>query len=163
MENYFEIMNMEQNAVYNLDVIKNKKVKELTIELIKNINGFYDNGDLNSRLKGYNFFIERDECGSGKTKSYFYHMYIFKNGKLILSNNLPHKVYSDSDLYREFGWLDTYKRDLNRNIIYKDLDEQTDNLRYIDGDTHYISFSNIKKYIYNSFLGNNKTDIIYNQ
>lgn len=160
MENYFDIMNMEQNAVYNLDVIKNKKVKELTIELIKNINGFYDNGDLNSRLKGYNFFIERTECNTGKTKSYFYNMYIFKNGKLILSKNLPHKVYSDNELYKEFGWLDVYKRDLNRNIIYKDSDEQTDNLRHVDGDTHYIRFSDIKKYMYHSFLGNNKTDII---
>lgn len=163
MENYFEIMNMAQNSVYNLGVIKNKKVKELTIELIKNINGFYDNGDLTSRLKGYNFFIHRTECYNRKTNSYFYDMYIFKEGKLILRSILPHKVYSDDDLYREFGWLDVYKRDLNKNIIYKDLDDQTDKLRYSDGDVYYVSFSKIKKYIYNSLLENNKTDIICNQ
>lgn len=160
MNNYFEIMDMEQNAVYNLDAIKNKKVKEFTVELIKNINGHNI-----SELKGYNFLISNANTSYRSIKSFF-KIYVFKEGKLVYTDNImiTSKCNFNDRLFGMGGYVERFNSRIKMGEELGYIDETEYELKIKEEKelikNYVYDLKGLNRIIYNTLLCNSRFDII---
>lgn len=137
MENYIRIMDKTKNCLYNLNVVKNKTVKDFIIKLVKKINtnesGVY---------RGYNFYISKDEFRRINRSVTQYSINVFNDGKLISYSGLPTKASEVDDKRLERIY------DINMNKMKDGLSK---------GE---VVFEELENEILNSLLANSNTDII---
>lgn len=137
MENYIKIMDKTKNCLYNLNVVKNKTVKDFIIKLVKKINT-----DESGDYRGYNFYISKDEFRRINYSNIQYSINVFDGGKLISYSGLPTKASEIDDKRLERIY------DININKMKDGINE---------GE---VVFEALENEILNSLLTNSNTDII---